>query len=98
MTMYSGDRAAQSVLRARQGRRLRLIVELTRGHATPPGLSPRRCRGRGGGRGCGVLCAGEQGPGAGGQLGGGGGGGGLLFSPGRRAAGGGGGARVPRVG
>jgi hypothetical protein len=35
MTMYSGDRAAQSVLRARQGRRLRIIVELARGHAAP---------------------------------------------------------------
>jgi len=36
MTMYSGDRAAQSDRRARQGR-LRLFFELTRGQATPPG-------------------------------------------------------------
>src|SRR5437868_6687170 len=36
MTVCSGDRAAQSDLRARQGR-LRMIGELTRGHATPPG-------------------------------------------------------------
>src|SRR5215813_747925 len=95
MTMYSGDRAAQSVLRARQGRRLRLIVELTRGHATPPGLSPRRCRGRGGGRGCGVLCAGEQVPGAGEQLAGDGGSGDLLSSPCRDAMEGGCELRVP---
>jgi hypothetical protein len=37
MTMYSGDRAAQSDLRARAGARLRLFFELARGHATPPG-------------------------------------------------------------
>src|SRR5262249_1051836 len=34
MTMYSGDRAAQSVRRARRSR-LRQIFELTRGHAAP---------------------------------------------------------------
>ena len=37
MTMYSGDRAAQSNRRARAGARLRLFFELTRGHAAPPG-------------------------------------------------------------
>jgi len=40
MTVLSGDRAAQSVRRARQGR-LRMIYELARGLATPPGLFHR---------------------------------------------------------
>ena len=52
MTMYSGDRAAQSVFRARRGR-LRLFFELTRGHATPPGAVTAPLPGRGL-EGCGV--------------------------------------------
>ena len=44
MTVPSGDRAAQSDLRARRGR-LRVFFELARGLVPPPGLSPRPRRG-----------------------------------------------------
>src|SRR5215813_479534 len=84
MTMYSGDRAAQSVRRARRGR-LRQIFELTRGHATPSGAVTALLLGARRVRGCGVPGADEHVPGAGEQLAGDGGGGDLLPAPLRNA-------------